>query len=249
MRNWKIMDLKNTLPIESKSLILSPLTLHSKFQPLFRGNNPNDTPITVPTIIQASVIKNGIKRDEPSQNVAKSHLEDPISTTTNLDETYPLNAPCQLLPILESPSFSSEIQDYSSVDSVEMEFLPESEGQLDHTNLSPTDVFSEHHDYKLFLLQKELDAPNDNPNIMTFIPVRFKMTSSSLPPPLATPLHYPNSWNNTTMKTMSPLFIQVQYQPLPKLHVIIPSNLSVLITQWISQCNGSSSSIQFPSQG
>ena len=42
---------------------------------------------------------------------------------------------------------------------------------------------------------------------------------------------------------MSPLMIQVLYQPLPKLNLIIPSNLSVLITKWISQCNGSSSSI------
>ena len=125
------------------------------------GNNPNDTPITVPTIIQTSVIKNGIKPDEP-QNVATSHLEDPISTTTNLDEAYPLDTSCELLPILKSPSLSSELQDYSSVDSVEIDFLPESEGQLDHTNLSPTDVFSEHHDYEMFLLQNEIDAPNDN---------------------------------------------------------------------------------------
>ena len=35
---------------------------------------------------------------------------------------------------------------------------------MDHTNLSPTHVFSEHHDYKLFLLQNEFDAPNDNPD-------------------------------------------------------------------------------------
>ena len=68
--------------------------------------------------------------------------------------------------------------------------------------------------------------------IMTFITVKIKMTSSSMPPTLATPLHYPNSWHNTTVKTRSPLIIQVQYQPLPKLHVIIPSNLSVHITQW-----------------
>ena len=53
---------------------------------------------------------------------------------------------------------------YSSVDSVEIEFLPESEGKLDHTYHSPTDVFSEHHEYELFLLQKELGAPNDNLN-------------------------------------------------------------------------------------
>ena len=33
---------------------------------------------------------------------------------------------------------------------------------MDHTNLSPTYVFSGHHDYELLLLQKEIDAPHDN---------------------------------------------------------------------------------------
>ena len=65
---------------------------------------------------------------------------------------------------MDSPSLSSELLNNSSVDSIEIEFLPESEGRLDHTNLSPTDVFSEHHDYELFLLQNEIDAPNDNPD-------------------------------------------------------------------------------------
>ena len=128
------------------------------------GNNPNDTPITVPTIIQTSVIKKGIKPVDPPQNVATSHLEDPISTTTNLDESCPLDTSCDHLLHLDSPSLSPELQYNSSVDSVEIEFLPESEGQLDHTKHSPTDLFSEHHDYELFLLQKEFDAPNDNPN-------------------------------------------------------------------------------------
>ena len=128
------------------------------------GNNPNDTPITVPTIIQTSVIKKGIKPVDSPQNVATSHLRDPISTTTNLDEVCALDTSCDHLLHLDSPSLSSELQDNSSVDSVEIEFLPESEGQLDHTKHSPTDVFSEHHEYELFLLQKELDAPNDNLN-------------------------------------------------------------------------------------
>ena len=35
---------------------------------------------------------------------------------------------------------------------------------MDHTNLSPTDDFSEHHDYELFLQQNEIDAQNDNPD-------------------------------------------------------------------------------------
>ena len=47
---------------------------------------------------------------------------------------------------------------------IETEFLPEFEGQLEDTNLSPTDVFSRHHDYEMFLLQKEIDAPHDNLN-------------------------------------------------------------------------------------
>ena len=125
------------------------------------GNNPNDTPITVPTIIQTSVIKKGIKPGDP---VATSHLEDPISTTTNLDEACPLDISCDHLLHLDSPSLSPELQYNSSVASDEIEFLPESEGQLDHTKHSPTDLFSEHHYYELFLLQKEFDAPNDNPN-------------------------------------------------------------------------------------
>ena len=84
---------------------------------------------------------------------------------------------------LDSPSFSSELQDTSSVESVEPESVPdfesllqfdstsissqntsiieiesvsESEGLLNNANVSPTDFFLEHHDYELFLLQKRL---------------------------------------------------------------------------------------------
>ena len=47
---------------------------------------------------------------------------------------------------------------------IETEFLPEFKGQLGDTNLSPTGVFSGHHDYEMFLVQKEIDAPHDNLN-------------------------------------------------------------------------------------
>ena len=97
-------------------------------------NNPNYTPITVPTILQTSVIKNGIKPDEPFKNVATSHRKDSISTTTNLDEACSLDTSYDLLHHLESHSLSSELQGNSSVDSIEIEVLPESEGQLCHTN-------------------------------------------------------------------------------------------------------------------
>ena len=58
---------------------------------------------------------------------------------------------------LDSISVSSQ-----ATCSIETEFLPEFKGQLDDTKLSPTDVFSGHHDYELFLLQQEIDAPHDN---------------------------------------------------------------------------------------
>ena len=53
-------------------------------------------------------------------------------------------------------------QSNSRQSSIEIEFVSESEGQLENANLSPTDIFFEHHDYDLFLLQKEIDAPYDN---------------------------------------------------------------------------------------
>ena len=37
-----------------------------------------------------------------------------------------------------------------------------SEGYLNHANLSQTDVFHNHHDYELFLLNQEIDTPSDN---------------------------------------------------------------------------------------
>ena len=145
-------------PKPTNTLIKVPTAIQTS------GNNPNDTPITVPTMIQISVIKKGIKPVDPPQNVATSHLEDPISTTTYLDEACPLDTSCDPLLHLDSPSLSPELQYNSSVDSDEIEFLPESEGQLDHTKHSSTDLFSERRDYELFLLKKEFDAPNDNPN-------------------------------------------------------------------------------------
>ena len=111
--------------------------------------------------------------------MATSHLKDPISTTTKLDEACPLDISCDPLLHLDSPSLSSELQDISSVVSVEIELLPKSEGQLDHTNLSPTNVFSERHDYELFLLEKEFDSPNDTLNHYDIHNCE-KMTSASI---------------------------------------------------------------------
>ena len=106
---------------------------------------------------------------------------------------------------LDSNSVSS--QDTSSI---ETEFLPELEGQLDHTNLSPTDVFSGHHDYELFLLQKEIDAQHDNLSHQdTHVHEEQDqdgiLTHATI---LSHTLHYSNSWTKTIMKTRSPLIHQ-----------------------------------------
>ena len=196
------------------------------------GNNPNDTPITVPTTIQTSVIKNGIKQDEPPQNVATSHLKDPISTTTNLDESCSLDTSCDLLHHWIHPAFHLNYKTTQVLIVLKLSFFLNQKDNwiipTFHQQMFSLNTMTMNCSYYKMRLMHQMTILT----IMTFIPVRFKMTSSSMPPTLATPLHYPNLWHNTTVETRIPLMIQVQYQPLPKLHVIIPSNVSVLITQW-----------------
>ena len=100
------------------------------------------------------------------------------------------------------PSLSSELQDTSSVESVEVEFVPDFEDPFDKNNFSPRDVFSEQHDYDLLLLNQEIDPPSDNLSHQDSHVCESKvmMTAYSfMPPTLATLLHYPNSWHNTTV--------------------------------------------------
>ena len=156
--------------IDLKTVLINEMFKNPRSKTTFRALMHKLTPpsssasMMPPTHLDIAPFKKGTKPDDPPQNADISHLNDPTNTTTNLDETYPLDTSCDHLLHLDSPSLTSELQDTSSVDSVEIEFLPESEGEFDHTNLSPTDVFSGHHDYELFLLQKEIDAPNGNLN-------------------------------------------------------------------------------------
>ena len=101
---------------------------------------------------------------DPPQDVDKSDVSDSTSTTTNLNETCPLDTSCDHLLHLDSPSLSSELQDTSSVESVEIEFVPDLEEPLESNNVSPADVLSLQHDSDLFLLNQEIDTPSDNLN-------------------------------------------------------------------------------------
>ena len=117
-----------------------------------------------PIHMEPTPFKKGTKPDDPPQNVDKPHLSASISTITNLDVTCTLDTSCDQLLHLVPPSHSSDPQDISSVENVEIEFLPEFEVQLDHDNLPPTDVFLGHHVYDLLLLNQEIDTPSDNLN-------------------------------------------------------------------------------------
>ena len=91
--------------------------------------------------------------DNPPQDVDPScHLSDSTSTTDSLDESSTLSAPDDHLLPLYSTCLSVQLQDTSGI---AIEFVPEFEEQLDHGNLSQTDVFLEHHDYELPLLNQE----------------------------------------------------------------------------------------------
>ena len=125
------------------------------------------------------------------------------------------------MPIGFYHSLSS--QDTSSV---EIEFVPESEGQLDNGNISQTDVFPKHHDYELFLLNQEIDTPSDNlshqeghncEKLWQDDPLFTHATDLSLT------LTLPHFMHSTTEKNRIPLILLLQFQPLPKLQVI---------TQW-----------------
>ena len=156
--------------IDLKTALINEMFENPRSKTTFRALMYKITPpsssasMRSPIHLEPASFKKDIKPDDPPQDGDKPHLSVSTSTTTNLNVTCTLDTSCDHLLHLDSPSLSSQLQETSSVDSVEIEFLPESEGELDHTNLSPTDVFSGHHDYELFLLQKEIEAPNGNLN-------------------------------------------------------------------------------------
>ena len=137
-----------------------------------------------PQIIPGIPLPNSTSPPSPAPMKSPIHLElttrDLISTATPVKKPCPVNTSCDHLPHLDHSSTSLEPQDHSIVGSTETESILESEDllQLDsisvssqatcsietETNPSPRDVFSEHHDYEMFLLQKEIDAPHANLN-------------------------------------------------------------------------------------
>ena len=182
------------------------------------------------------------------------------STTTPMNKTCLLSTPCDHQLHCDHHSISPDLNHHSIVGSaepesilhsedllqldsisvssqatwsIETEFLPEFEGQFDDTNLSPTYVFSGHHDYEMFLMQKEIDAPHDNLNHHVLHACEEQdqdviLTHATI---LSHTLALPQFMDITTMRTRIPQTHQAQYQPLFKPPVITLCILSVLITQ------------------
>ena len=125
-----------------------------------------------PQIIPGTPMPNTTSTPSPAPMKSPIHLEfipcDSISTATPVKKLCRVNTSCDHLPHLDHPRTSLEPQDHSIVGSADPESILESEDllQLDsisvssldtcnietETNLSPTDVFSGHHDYEMFLL-------------------------------------------------------------------------------------------------
>ena len=269
---------------------------------MYKITHPSSS-VRSPIHMEPTSFRKGIKPDDPPQNIDKPHLSASISTITNLDVTCTLDTSCDQLLHLDPPSHSSDPHDISSVENVEIEFLPEFDVQLDYANLSPTDAFLGHHDYDLFLLNQEIDTPSDNlyfqnthvcdngdvslihatnlshtfalPQFMAqhnYEGLRPTDNPSAVPTTIQASNDHPfnpwcahnlmatqcnqsqypnpnhnfalhNSWHNPTVKTWSPLILQVQYQSLSKPPLITPSIPSVLITLWqLSAINPSTSS-------
>ena len=137
-----------------------------------------------PQIIPGTPLPISTSPSSPTPMKSPIHLVltpcDLISTATPVKKPCPVNTSCDHIPHLDHSSTSLEPQDHSIVGSAETESILESEDilQLDsisvssqatcsietETNPSLRDFFSGHHDYEMFLLQKEIDAPHDNLN-------------------------------------------------------------------------------------
>ena len=154
-----------------------------------------------PICLEPASFTKDIKPDDQPQDVDRPHLSISTSTTTNLNETYSLDTSCDHLLHLDSPSHSSEPQDTSSVESVEIEFIHESEEPLENDKPSPKDVFSSQHNHDLFLLNQGINTPSDNLNHEDTHVCENKDDILIHATNLSHTLHYPNSWHNTTVKT------------------------------------------------
>ena len=76
----------------------------------------------------------------------------------------PSDLSCTICFTLIHPAFHLNHKTTQVLIVLKLSFFLNQKEKFDHTYHSPTDILSEHHEYELFLLQNEIDAPNDNPD-------------------------------------------------------------------------------------
>ena len=86
---------------------------------MFKITHPSSS-VRSPIHMEPTLFKKGTKPDDPSKYVDKPHLSASISTITKLDVTCTLDTSCDQLLHLDPPSHSSDPQDISSVENVEI---------------------------------------------------------------------------------------------------------------------------------
>ena len=163
--------------IDLKTALINEMIENPRYKTTFRALMYKIMPtlpsasMRSPTHVELAPFKKGIKSDDPPQNVDISHLSDPASTTTNLDETYPLDTSCDHLLHLDSPSLSSELH----------LFLNQKGNRIIptfHQQMFSLDTMTMNCSYYKRRLMHQMAIST----IRTLITVIIKMTSSLMPP-------------------------------------------------------------------
>ena len=117
--------------IDMKTVLINEMLGNSVSKTIFRVLMYKITPhlssasIRSPIHLDPTSFKKDTKPVGPPQDVDRPHLNVSTSTTTNLSETCSLDTSCDQLLHLDPPSHSSDPQDISIVENVEIDFLPE----------------------------------------------------------------------------------------------------------------------------
>ena len=173
----------------------TPRTLKSKII-----SHSSSAPMWSPIHLEHTPFKIGTKPDDPPQNVDKLHLSACSSTITNLDVTCTLDTSCDHLLHLIPPAIHLIKKTSQVLKVLKLNLLMSIKNLWKiigiHQQMISMNTMNIIYSYSTKRLIPHLTIST----IRTLMSVKTNMTSSSMPPTLATPLNYPNSWHNTTMK-------------------------------------------------
>ena len=174
--------------IDLKTALLNEMFENPRSKTTFRALMYKITPpsssasMRSPIHVELAPFKKGIKSDDPPQNVDISHLNDPTTTTTNLDETYPLDTSCDHLLHLDSPAYHLNYKILQVLIVLKLNFfLNRMENWIIptfHQQMFSLDTMTMNCSYYKRRLMHQMAIST----IRALITVKIKMTSSFMPP-------------------------------------------------------------------